>query len=86
MTEMQVSARINRSTGKPELFFYSRGDLECYDGQHSDCTITYMRNCTRPPKSIDEHSACNWLFAQWVALPGGDPSYLVRRLTVGGAR
>jgi hypothetical protein len=86
MTKMQVSARINKTTGKPELFFYNSYYLEYYDGQHGNCTITYMRYCTRPPKTIEEQSACNWLFAQWVALPGGDPSYLVRRLKVRGAK
>lgn len=90
---MQVTVRINKNTGKPELFFYNRNQrtywLECYDGGNQDCPIEYMRYCTRPANGETEAQACAQLFAQWCGLPGGDPldpPRLVSRLAVGGAR
>jgi len=84
---MQVTARINKSTGRPEIFFYNRNPrgfwLEVYDGSHSECELTYMRYCTRSPNSDAESQACNDLFDQWCGLPGhtDDHPRLVKRLT-----
>lgn len=88
MKTVNVAVRLDPEDHKPVLFFWNSNDrglewLECYShiGQHSECSIEYMRKC-RPIKTLDAEALA--LVREWDTLGPEDThtqSRIVQRLT-----
>lgn len=88
MKPVNVAVRLDPEDNKPVLFFWdsnSRGLewLMCYAhiGQHSECSIEYMRKC-RPIKTLDAEDLA--LVREWCNLGPADErvnARIVARLT-----
>lgn len=77
MKTVNVSVRLDTDTQSPVLFFWNRDSrglewLECYAhiGQHSQCSIEYMRKC-RPIKTLTMEALA--LLREWANMgPAAD--------------
>ena len=85
---INITVRIDRETDSPVLFFWNSNSygwnwLECYAhiGQHSQCSIEYMRKC-KPIKTLDAEALA--LVREWENLGPADErvnARIVQRLT-----
>ena len=85
---INITVRIDRETDSPVLFFWNSNNrglewLMCYEhiGQHSECSIDYMRKC-RPMKTLDAEAMA--LVREWENLGPADErvnARIVQRLT-----
>ena len=88
MKPVNVAVRLDTKYKTPVLFFWNSNNrglewLMCYEhiGQHSECSIDYMRKC-RPMKTLDAEAMA--LVREWENLGPADErvnARIVQRLT-----